>query len=443
MAFEFINKLKKTFNVFRDKQKVDGYRMASSSRPDRIRMHYGNERSIVNAIYNRIALDVSALPIRHVKLNDDGQFLDYVNSDLDYCLTVESNIDQTPRMLIRDLVLTLLDEGVAALVPVDTDENLYESDSVKIYSLRVGKIRTWFPTEVEVDLYNDNTGLHDIIRISKRKAAIIENPFYTVMNEPNSILRRLVRKLNILDNIDEEHNNNKFNLIIQNPYNVKTSLRREEVSNKLEILENMLASSKYGIGYIDGAEKITQINRELNNGIMAEIEYLTKMLYSQLGMSESIMDNTADAKVQNNYLHRTLVPILHNICDAMKRTFLTKTAITQKQSIMYFSNPFDALDITNAADLADKFTRNEILSSNEIRQGLGFKPSKDPKADMLINSNLNHSPDEMGQLESGQNGFNTMQSSSWDNMDFNNPQGSEWDDMDFNNPQGGGYYDSA
>ena len=398
MAFDFINRLKKTFNIFNRESQDNGYSMYSSFRPDRIRMHYGNERSIVNAIYNRIALDVAALPIRHVKLDDTDRFLDYINSDLDYCLSVEPNIDQTPKMLIHDLVLSILDEGVAALVPIDTDvDNNYES--FKIYSLRVGKIKAWYPTQVDVELYNDRTGLKEIVRVNKREAAIIENPFYTVMNEPNSILRRLIRKLNILDNIDEEHNSNKFNLIIQNPYAVKTSLRREEVSAKLEILEDMLSSSKYGIGYIDGAEKITQLGRELNNGIMAEIEYLTKLLYSQLGMSESIMDNTADANTQNNYLHRTLVPILHNICEAMRRSFLTKTAISQKQSIMYFSNPFDALDITNAAEMADKFTRNEILSSNEIRQGLGFKPSNDPKADMLLNSNLNHSPEEMSQLE--------------------------------------------
>lgn len=404
MAFDFINRLKKSFSIFNRQEKYDDYQMMSSARPDKVHMHYGNERSIINAIYNRIALDVSALPIRHVKLDESERFLDYIDSDLDYCLTVEPNIDQTPKMLIHDLVLTILDEGVAALVPVDTDvEDNYES--FKIYSLRVGKIRAWYPSQVDVELYNDQTGLKEVIRVSKREAAIIENPFYTVMNEPNSILRRLIRKLNILDNIDEEHNSNKFNLIIQNPYNVKSSLRREEVSAKLEILEDMLASSKYGIGYIDGAEKITQLGRELNNGILSEIEYLTNLLYSQLGMSKTIMDNTADANVQNNYMHRTLVPIVHNICESMRRTFLTKTAIKQRQSIMYFINPFDSLDITNAAEMADKFTRNEILSSNEIRQGLGFKPSGDPKADMLLNSNLNHNPEEYDMMENGTNQY--------------------------------------
>lgn len=410
MAFDFISRLKQSFNVFRGKPQSEEkqyWNMASSSRPDMVKMHYGNERSIINAIYNRIATDVSMIPIRHVRVDYNDQFLDVMDSDLDYCLKVEPNIDQTPQMLIKDLVLTMLDEGVAVLVPTDTDVNVYTNDSFNIQSLRVGKVRAWFPKEVEVYCYNDTTGTYETIKISKRKVAVIENPFYSVMNEPNSTLRRLIRKLNILDNIDNINDSNKFNLIIQNPYNVKSSLRREEVEKKLEILEDMLSKSKYGIGYMDGAEKITQLGRQLDNGIMSEIDYLTKLLYSQLGMPQSIMDNTADANTQNNYLHRTIEPIINNICRCIKRTFLTRTAISQRQSIMYFVNPFSSLDITNAAELADKFTRNEILSSNEVRQGMGFKPSNDPKADMLLNSNLNHSPEEF------QNGM-------VDNLDYEN-----------------------
>lgn len=416
MAFGLFSRIKKAWNVFLDDDQVKMQQQSSnfyngfvsSDKPDRIYMHYGNERSIINSIYNRIAIDVSLIDIRHVKMGENSRFSDYMNSTLDQCLSIEANIDQTGRMFIHDLVLSLMDEGVVAVVPVDVDINPRETDSYKILSLRVGEILEWKPSQVKVRLYNERTGKKEEIYVPKSTTAIIENPFYTTMNSPNSTMRRLIRKLNLLDTIDEYNSSGKFNLIIQNPYGAKTQLQQERMEQKMIALEDQLSKSKYGIGRIDGVEKIIQLNRPLENGLLEQIDYLTKLLFSELGITQEILNGTADAKTMNNYQHRILIPILKNICEEFKRKFLTKTAITQHQTITYFINPFDLLDINNIAELADKFTRNEILTSNEIRQILGIKPSEDPKADMLINSNLSHTPEELQIMEGGNNDTNNI-----------------------------------
>ena len=364
-----------------------------SYRPDRVRFTRGNEKTIATAIYNRIALDVSSVSIRHVKLDDEDRFKEFIKSGLDNCLSVEANIDQTGRAFILDATLSLLDEGCIAIVPVDTDLDPKVTGSYDINSMRVGRITQWMPKHVKINLYNDRTGNREDVILPKSMVAIVENPLYAVINERNSTMQRLIRKLSILDAIDEQSGSGKLDLIIQLPYIIKTDTRRQQAENRRKDIESQLAGSKYGIAYTDGTEKITQLNRPVENNLMKQIEYLTSMLYSQLGITQSIMDGTADEKTMLNYNTRTIEPIISAIVDEMKRKFLTKTARSQKQTIMFFSDPFKLVPVEKLADIADKFTRNEILSSNELRQIVGRKPSSDPKADQLINSNLNQ-PEE-------------------------------------------------
>ena len=364
-----------------------------SARPDRVRFTRGNERTIATAIYNRIALDVASVNIRHVRLDEEDRFKEYIESGLDTCLTIEANIDQTGRAFMHDAVLSLLDEGCIAIVPVETDIDPKNSGSFTITSMRVGKITQWMPQHVKINLYNEKTGNREDVILPKKIVAIVENPLYAVINERNSTMQRLIRKLSLLDAIDEQSGSGKLDLIIQLPYIIKTDARRDQAEKRRKDIEAQLAGSKYGIAYTDGTERITQLNRPVENNLMAQIEYLTSMLYSQLGITQSIMDGTADEKTMLNYNTRTIEPIIAAIVDEMKRKFLTKTARSQKQSIMFFSDPFKLVPVEKLADIADKFTRNEILSSNELRQIVGRKPSSDPKADQLINSNLNH-PEE-------------------------------------------------
>lgn len=364
-----------------------------SYRPDRARLTRGNDRTIATAIYNRIALDVSSVSIRHVRLDEEDRFKECIVSGLDNCLSVEANIDQTGRAFMHDVVLSLLDEGCIAIVPVETSIDPAVTESYDINSMRVGKIIEWHPAHVKVNVYNERTGQRQDVMMPKKAVAIIENPLYAVINERNSIMQRLVRKLSLLDAIDEQSGSGKLDMIIQLPYIIRTEAKRQQAENRRKDIEKQLAGSKYGIAYTDGTERITQLNRPVENNLMKQIEYLTSMLYSQLGITQSVMDGTADEATMLNYNTRTIEPIVSAIVDEMKRKFLTKTARTQRQSIMFFSDPFKLVPIEKLADIADKFTRNEILSSNELRQIVGRKPSTDPKADQLINSNLNH-PEE-------------------------------------------------
>lgn len=405
MADSVISRLKSAWNVFMGKKNgadisedLDPmsyrYGMVSSSvRPDRPRLTRGNEQSITNSIYNRIAMDVSALTINHVRLDESDRFKEVIDSGLNKCFTVSANIDQTGRAFIHDAVFSMLDEGNVALVPVETSENMNISSSFDIYSIRAGKITEWFPDRVRVDLYDDRDGRHKEITVLKRNCAIIENPMYSVMNEPNSTLRRLIRKLNILDVIDEQTASGKFNMIIQLPYAVRSPKRQEEAAARQKTLEAQLNGSKYGVAYIDAAEKVTQLNRPLENNLLTQIEYLTKMLYGQIGITQAVMDGTADEQETLNYTNRAIEPIISAICDECKRKFLTKTAITQKQSIMFFRDPFKLVPVNNIAEIVDKFTRNEVMTKNEFRQVIGMKPSDDPRADELRNSNISESKD--------------------------------------------------
>ena len=365
-----------------------------SYRPDRARLTRGNERTIATAIYNRIALDVSSVSIRHVRLDDEDRFKETIPSGLDNCLAVEANIDQTGRAFMHDAVLSLLGEGCIAIVPVDTTLDPKVTDSYDINTMRVGKIVEWHPAHVKVNLYNDRTGQRQDVVMPKKAVAIIENPLYAVVNERNSTMQRLIRKLALLDAIDEQSGSGKLDMIIQLPYIIRTEAKRQQAEQRRKDIESQLAGSKYGIAYTDGTERITQLNRPVENNLMKQIEYLTSMLYSQLGITQSVMDGTADEATMLNYTTRTIEPIISAIVDEMKRKFLTKTARSQKQSIMFFSDPFKLVPVEKLADIADKFTRNEILSSNELRQIVGRKPSSDPKADQLINSNLNHPEDK-------------------------------------------------
>ena len=359
-----------------------------SYRPDRVRLTRGNEKSIVNAIYNRIAIDVSALNIRHVYLDENDRFMDVVDSGLNYCLTTEANIDQTGRAFIQDAIMSMLDEGCVALVPIDTTSDPELSGSYDINTMRTGKITQWYPDKVKVQIYNDRTGRKEEIILSKKNVAIIENPLYSIVNEPNSTLQRLIRKLNLLDVIDDQSSSGKLDLIIQLPYVIKSDARRQQAEERRKNIEMQLTDTKYGIAYTDGTEKITQLNRPVENNLMKQIEYLTSMLYSQLGITQTILDGTADEKTMLNYYSRSIEPIVSALVDGMKRTFLTKTARTQLQSILFFRDPFKLVPVSSLADIADKFTRNEILTSNEMRQIIGMKPSKDPKADQLLNKNI-------------------------------------------------------
>ena len=359
-----------------------------SYRPDRPIFSRGNERSIVTSVYNRIALDVSSMTIQHVRLDENDRFKEVIESGLNNCLNLEANIDQTGRAFVQDIVMSMLDEGCVAIVPVDTTFNPKETGSFDISTMRTGKILEWYPQYVKVRVYNDRKGEKEDILVPKSTVAIVENPFYSVMNEPNSTMQRLIRKLNLLDAIDEQSGSGKLNLIIQLPYVIKTAARRQQAEERRKDIEEQLSGSKYGVAYTDGTEHVVQLNRPVDNNLMSQIEYLTSMLYSQLGLTQGIMDGSADEKTMQNYYTRTIEPILSAIVDEMKRKFLTKTARSQKQSILFFRDPFKLVPVGEIAEISDKMTRNEIMTSNEIRQKIGMKPSTDPKADELRNSNL-------------------------------------------------------
>ena len=390
MGMSFGSRLKHAWNAFTgtDYTTYQDVGPGYSSRPDRIRLTRGNERSIITSVYNRIALDVAALNVQHIRLDENGRFLSVIQDGLNTCLTVEANIDQTARAFIQDIVVSMLDEGCVAIVPVDTTYNPSVTGSYDIQTMRVGKILDWYPQHVRVRLYNERTGTKENILVPKSTVAIVENPLYAVVNEPNSTMQRLIRKLNLLDVIDEQSGSGKLDLIIQLPYVIKTEARRQQAENRRKDIEAQLSGTKYGIAYADGTERITQLNRSVNNNLMSQIEYLTSMLYSQLGITQSILDGTADEKTMLNYNNRTIEPIISAIVDEMKLNFLTKTARSQSQSISFFRDPFKLVPVNDIAEIADKFTRNEIMTSNEIRQVIGMKPSDDPRADELRNKNL-------------------------------------------------------
>lgn len=390
MEMSFGSRLKHAWNAFTGNVQMN-YRdlgMSYSYRADRPRMSRGNERSIVTSVYNRIALDVAALNVQHVRLDENGRFLSVIDDGLNNCLTLEANVDQTARSFIQDVVISMFDEGSVAIVPVDTTTDPNVSGSYDIQSLRVGQILDWYPQYIRARVYNEQTGRKEDIVVPKSAVAIIENPLYAVINEPNSTMQRLIRKLNLLDVIDEQSGSGKLDLIIQLPYVIKTETKRQQAENRRKDIESQLSGSKYGIAYTDGTEHITQLNRSVNNNLMPQIEYLTSMLYSQLGITQSILDGTADEKTMLNYNNRTIEPIISAIVDEMKRKFLTKTARSQRQSISFFRDPFKLVPVDEIAEIADKFTRNEIMTSNEIRQVVGMKPSDDPRADELRNKNL-------------------------------------------------------
>ena len=402
MALSIGSRIKRAFNAFRNDEADDTYSYTDlgvgySYRQDRPRFSRGNERSTVTSVYNRIALDVASLNIRHVRLDRNGRFVSTIDDGLNSCLTLEANIDQTSRAFIHDAVISMFDEGCVALVATDTTNDPSMTDSYDILSMRVGQILEFFPMHVKVRVYNERTGKKQDLILPKDTVAIIENPLYAVINEPNSTMQRLIRKLNLLDVVDEQSGSGKLDLIIGLPYLIKTEARRQQAEKRRQDIESQLSNSKYGIAYTDGTEHITQLNRPVNNNLMSQIEYLTSMLYSQLGITQGILDGTADETAMLNYLNRTIEPIISAIVDEMKRKFLSKTARTQLQSIMFFRNPFKLVPLSNMAEIADKFTRNEIMSTNEVRQEIGMKPSDDPKADELRNKNLNApSPDAGG-----------------------------------------------
>lgn len=371
-----------------------------SSRPDRPRLSRGNEKSIATSIFNRIALDVSSVNIKHCRLDKNGRYVEDIDSGLNNCLNLEANKDQTGRAFIQDVVLSMLDEGCVALVPVETTIDPKSSNSYQIDSMRTGKITEWYPDMVRVRLYNDQTGEKEEILLPKNQVAIIENPLYAVVNEYNSTMQRLIRKLSLLDVTDEQTASGKLDLIIQLPYVIKTETRRAQVERRRKDIIDQLAGSQYGIAYTDGTEKITQLNRSLENNLLKQVEYLTNMVYSQLGITQSVLDGTADEKTMLNYMNRTVEPIISAIVDELKRKFLTKTARSQLQSIVYFRDPFRLVPVNDIAEIADKFTRNEIMTSNEIRQIVGMQPSKDPKADKLVNSNISQAKQDMSQTSS-------------------------------------------
>lgn len=399
MEQSFASRLKHAWNVFRSRDPTSEFRDTGASyynRPDRPRFTRGNERSITTSVLNRIALDASAIDILHVRLDKNGRFLEEINSGLNNCLKLSANTDQTGRAFKQDVVMSMLDEGCVAIVPTDTTMNPKATDSYDIETMRVGKIIQWRPQHVQVRLYNEQTGKKEELWLPKKMVAIVENPLYAVMNEPNSTMQRLIHKLGLLDITDEQTASGKLDLIIQLPYVIKTDARRQQAENRRKDIEMQLAGSKYGIAYTDGTEKITQLNRSLENNLMKQVEYLTNQLYSQLGITQTILDGTADEKTMLNYYSRTIEPIVSAIADEMKRKFLTKTARTQNQSIEFFRNPFKLVPVNDIAEIADKFTRNEIMTSNEIRQIVGMKPSDDPKADELRNSNIAETKEDPG-----------------------------------------------
>ena len=403
------SRLQHGWNAFVNNRDPTNYRtfdVGYSYRQDRPRFTRGNERSIVTSVYNRIALDVAAINIQHCKLDKNGRFISSIDSKLNRCLNLEANLDQTGRAFIQDVVISMFDEGCVAIVPVDTNLDPNVTGSYDISSMRTGKILEWYPDKIKVRAYNENTGIKEDIIVPKSTTAIIENPLYAVINEPNSTMQRLIRKLNLLDAIDEQSGSGKLDLIIQLPYTIKSEARRKQAEDRRKDIEMQLASSKYGIAYTDSTEHITQLNRPVDNNLMKQIEYLTSMLYSQLGITQSILDGTADEKTMLNYYSRSIEPIVSAIVDEMKRKFLTKTAISQSQSISFFRDPFKLVPVNDIAEIADKFTRNEIMTSNEIRQIIGMKPSDDPKADKLLNSNINHPEEEQNNKDEDSNETN-------------------------------------
>ena len=398
MAESFLSRLKHAWNAFtNNKDPTPKYQDIGASyyyRPDRQRFTGGNERTIVTSVYNRIALDAAAVEIKHVRLDENGRYLETIDSGINRCLNEEANIDQTGRAFIQDVVMSMLDEGCVAIVPVDTTFNPNITNSYDVQSMRVGKILQWYPNHIQVRVYNEKTGNKEDIIVPKNMVGIIENPLYAVINEPNSTMQRLIRKLSLLDAVDEQSGSGKLDLIIQLPYTIKTEARRQQAEARRKEIEVQLTNSKYGIAYTDGTERITQLNRPIENNLMKQIEYLSSMLYSQLGITQSILDGTADEKTMLNYYSRSIEPIISAIVDELKRKFLTRTARSQLQSFLFFRDPFKLVPITEIATIADTFTRNEILSSNEVRQLIGIKPSSDPKADQLRNSNLNQTEDD-------------------------------------------------
>ena len=393
-----IERVQRGWNAFRNRDPTFNFQNLgeiSYYRPDRPRFTRGNERSIVTSVYNRIALDASSICIQHVRLDDNGRFLSVIDSGLNNCLTLDANIDQTGRAFIQDAVMSMLDEGCVAIFPVETDVDPESTESYKINSMRTGKIIEWRPEHVKIRAYDDRIGRQSDIILKKSMVAIVENPLYAVINEPNSTMQRLIHKLNLMDVTDEQTASGKLDLIIQLPYVIKTPARQQQAEERRKSIEMQLASSKYGIAYTDGTEHITQLNRSVENNLMKQVEYLTNMLYGQLGITQTILDGTADDKTMLNYYNRTIEPIMSAIVDEMKRKFLTKTARSQGQSIMFFRDPFKLVPVNDIAEIADKFTRNEIMTSNEIRQIIGIKPSEDPKADQLLNSNISHPAEEI------------------------------------------------
>lgn len=418
MEQSITSRFKKAWNVFFNKDPTEMHQdigISYSYRPDRVRMTRGNERTIITAIYNRIALDVASIGIRHVRLDDNGRYSSTIEDGLNNCLTLEANIDQTSRAFIQDVVISMFDEGVVAIVPIDTTANPILTDSYDIKTLRTGKIVEWYPNHIRVSVYNDRTGRKEEKVVPKKMAAIIENPLYAVINEPNSVLQRLIRKLALLDAVDEQSSSGKLDLIIQLPYIIKTEARRAQAEKRIKNIEEQLRGTKYGIAYTDGTERIVQLNRPIENNLMKQIEYLTSMLFSQLGLTQAIMDGSADEKAMLNYNNRTIEPIISAIVDEIKRKFLSRTARSQKQSIMFFRDPFRLVPVSDLAEIADKFTRNEIMSSNEIRQIVGMAPSSDPNADELRNKNLsapsgettpNQTTNEEGDMSNDEEGTN-------------------------------------
>ena len=392
-----IDRLKNAWNTFRNKDPTQTpwtIGPSYSYRPDRMRYTRGNERSIVTAVYNRIAMDVAAVNLRHIRLDENGRYKETIDSGLNNCLSVEANLDQTGRAFVQDLVASMLDEGCVAAVPTDTDDKPEDSGCFRVYTLRAGKVLEWYPRHVKVEVYNERVGRKQEVILPKTTVPLIENPMYAVMNEPNSIYQRLIRKLTLLDVVDEQAGSGKLDLIIQLPYIIKTEARREQAEKRRKDIERQLSEGNYGIAYTDGTERITQLNRPVENNLMKQIEFLTGMFFSQLGMTQSILDGTADEKTMLNYYNRTVEPILSAIADEMKRKFLTNTARSQKQTIAFFRDPFKLAPLNDIAEIADKFTRNEILTSNEIRQVIGMNPSSDPNADVLRNKNLSVSDAE-------------------------------------------------
>ena len=398
MELTISSRIKNAWNTFRNKNPAEEFKapigVSYSYRPDRPRYTGGRDKSIITSLFTRIALDVATLDFKHVELNDDDAFIKEVDSELNNCLKVEANIDQTGRAFMQDVVMSMLDEGVVAIVPVDTTTDPNQTNSYDILSMRTGKIINWYPQHVKVRLYNENTGRHEDILLSKHDVGIVENPFYALINERNSVNQRLIRKLALIDITDERVASGKLDLVVQLPYTIKGEARRAQANERRKELEDQLANSKYGIGYIDGTEHITQLNRSVENNLLKNVEYLQSILFSQLGMTQAILDGTADEQTMLNYYSRTIEPIANAIIEEMTRKFLTRTARSQHKAIRYFRDPFKLIPVGQIAEIADKFTRNEVLTSNEIRQKIGIKPSKDPKADQLINSNISQPAEE-------------------------------------------------